>query len=73
MLIESPTRASVVGFLWASEDGQLRPKRVVPDRGAPTMKMGDGGFRPAYNVQFATDGGARVILGVDVTNSGSDR
>ena len=37
------------------------------------MKMGDGGFRPAYNVQFATDGQARVIVGVDVTNSGSDR
>jgi len=43
------------------------------------MKMGDGGFRPAYsfrpayNVQFATDGKARVIVGVDVTNSGSDR
>lgn len=43
------------------------------DPDARTMKMGDGGFRPAYNVQFATDGGARVILGVDVTNSGSDR
>lgn len=38
-----------------------------------TMKMADGGFRPAYNVQFATDGNARVIVAVDVTNSGSDR
>jgi IS5 family transposase len=36
------------------------------------MKMGDGGFRPAYNFQFATDAGARVIVAVDVTNSGSD-
>ena len=33
---------------------------------------GDGGVRPAYNVQFATDGDARVIVSVDVTNNGSD-
>jgi hypothetical protein len=37
------------------------------------MKMGDGGFRPAFNVQFGTDGGSRIIVGVDVTNSGSDQ
>jgi transposase len=43
------------------------------DPEARKMKMGDGGFRPAYNVQFATDGKTRVIVGVDVTNSGSDR
>jgi hypothetical protein len=37
------------------------------------MKMGDGGFRPAYNVQFATTTDpARVIVGIDVTNRGSD-
>lgn len=43
------------------------------DPEARNMKMGDGGFRPAYNVQFASDGTSRVIVGVDVTNSGSDR
>ena len=37
------------------------------------MKMGDGGFRPALNVQFATTTDkARVIVGVEVTNRGSD-
>jgi transposase len=36
------------------------------------MKMADGGFRPAYNVQFATDGDVRMIVSVDVTNNGSD-
>jgi hypothetical protein len=37
------------------------------------MKMGDGGFRPAYNMQFATTTDqARVIVGVEVTNRGSD-
>jgi transposase len=43
------------------------------DPEARNMKMADGGFRPAYNVQFATDGKARMIVAVDVTNSGSDR
>lgn len=42
------------------------------DPEARPMKMGDGGFRPAYNVQFATDGDARMIVSVDVTNNGSD-
>jgi len=36
------------------------------------MKMPDGGFRPAYNVQFATTTGGGVIVGVDVTNEGTD-
>ena len=42
------------------------------DPEARNMKMGDSGFRPAYNVQLATDGDSRIIIGVDVTNSGSD-
>lgn len=36
------------------------------------MKMPDGGFRPAYNVQFATTTESGVIVGVDVTNEGTD-
>ena len=36
------------------------------------MKMSDGGYRPAFNVQFATTTGTRVIVGVAVTNAGSD-
>jgi hypothetical protein len=36
------------------------------------MKMPDGGFRPAYNVQFATTTDSGVIVGVDVTNAGTD-
>lgn len=42
------------------------------DPEARNMKMGDGGFRPAYNVQFATDGDTRLIVSVDVGNNGSD-
>jgi len=36
------------------------------------MKMGDGGFRPAFNVQFATTCQDQVIVGMDVVNAGSD-
>ena len=42
------------------------------DPEARKMKMGDGGFRPAFNVQLMTDGDSRIIVGVDVTNAGSD-
>jgi transposase len=50
---------------------QARCSTTDPD--ARRMKMGDGGYRPAFNVQLATDGDSRVILAVEVTNSGSDR
>ena len=36
------------------------------------MKMPDGGFRPAYNVELATDGAEGVIVGVAVTQQGTD-
>lgn len=42
------------------------------DAEATVMKMGDGGFRPAYNAQFATDTASQVIVGVEVTTAGSD-
>ena len=41
-------------------------------REATVMKMADGGFRPAYNFQFATDTGSQVITGVEVETTGSD-
>lgn len=50
---------------------QARVSTTDPE--ARVMKMGDGGFRPAYNVQFGTDTQAQIITGVDVINSGSDR
>ena len=42
------------------------------DPDATVMKMGDGGFRPAYNVQFGTAVGGQVIVGVEVVTAGSD-
>jgi hypothetical protein len=37
------------------------------------MKMADGGFRPAYNWEFAVDTACLVITGVEVVNTGSDK
>ena len=44
----------------------------MTDADATVMKMGDGGFRPAYNPQLATDVDSLVIVGVDVVTVGSD-
>jgi len=48
------------------------PRASTSDPEARIMRMPGGGYRPAYNVQFATDTESRAIVGVDVTNSGSD-
>ena len=37
------------------------------------MKMADGGFRPAYNVQVTSAAGEQIVTGLNVTNIGSDR
>ena len=42
------------------------------DPQARVMKMPDGGFRPAYNVELATDSANGVIVGVSVTSEGTD-
>ena len=42
------------------------------DAEATVMKMGDGGFRPAYNIEFCSDTESQVIVGVDVVTTGSD-
>jgi hypothetical protein len=42
------------------------------DPEARRMKMPDGGTRPAYNVQCATTTDTGIIIGVAVTNQGSD-
>lgn len=48
------------------------PRASTTDPEARVMRMADGGFRPAYNVQLATDTASQVIVGVDVTQQGSD-
>jgi hypothetical protein len=48
------------------------PRGSMTDAEARKMRMANGGFSPGYNVQFATDAAHGVIVGVSVTNSGSD-
>jgi len=50
--------------------GEVRASTTDPE--ARVMKLGDGGFAPAYNLQFATDTESRIIVGVGATNSGVD-
>lgn len=49
---------------------ETRVSTTDPD--ARNMKMANGGFDPAFNVQFSTDLETQIIVGVDVTNEGSD-
>lgn len=44
----------------------------ITDPECRNIKMPDGGFRPAYNVQFATTKKGLCIVGVDVTNQSND-
>jgi transposase len=48
------------------------PRASTTDAQATVMKMANGGFNPAVNVQFATDTQSRVIVGVDVSSQGND-
>jgi transposase len=52
------------------EADELRISTTDPE--ARRMKMPDGGTRPGYNVQFATTTESGIVVGVDVTNVGSD-
>jgi hypothetical protein len=56
-----------------SKDKDKEPRASSTDADARVMKMGDGGFRPAFNAQLATDTATQIITGVDVTNSGGDQ
>lgn len=55
----------------ATRRREARVSTTDPD--ARVMKMAHGAYLPAYNVQIATDVASRVIVGITVTNVGSDR
>ena len=54
----------------AAEKDKARASGTDPE--ATVMKMADGGFRPAYNVEYAAATDGLVIAAVAVTTSGSD-
>ena len=50
-----------------------RPVRVsTTDPDARVMRLANGGFTPAYTMQFATDPHSRAIVGLFVTTAGND-
>ncbi len=55
----------------ADQQDEARVSTTDPE--ARVMKMGDGGFRPAFNFQFSTTTKEKVIVGVGVTQVGSDK
>jgi hypothetical protein len=48
------------------------PRVSTSDAEARVMKMPNGGFNPACNVQLASDTESRAIVGVEVSHEGSD-
>jgi hypothetical protein len=52
---------------------QKEPRASTTDAEARVMKMADGGFRPAYNMQIVGEPNSQVIVSVDIDTSGSDR
>jgi transposase len=52
--------------------GEKEPRVSTSDAEARVMKMPNGGFNPACNVQLATDTKSRAIVGVEVSYEGSD-
>jgi transposase len=51
---------------------QRQPRVSTTDPEARVMKMPNGGFNPAVNVQLATDTASRAIVGVEVSSAGTD-
>ncbi len=49
------------------------PRVSTTDAAARVMKMPDGGFRPAFNLGFASDPRSGMIAAVTLDNSGSDK
>jgi hypothetical protein len=59
-----------------NKDEEGRPKKEArastTDPEATVMKMANGGFNPAMNVQFATATTGGILAGVGVTNKGTE-
>ena len=51
---------------------EKEPRVSTTDAEARVMKMSNGGYNPAVNVQLATESESRAIVGVEVSNEGAD-
>jgi transposase len=52
---------------------QKEPRASTTDPGVRVMKMADGGYRPAYNVQVVSAAGEQIVVAVEPLTVGSDR
>jgi len=52
---------------------QKEPRASTTDAEARVMKMPDGGYRPAYNMQIVSAPRSQLIVAVDLDTTGSDR
>jgi hypothetical protein len=52
---------------------QKEPRASTTDAQVRPIKMADGGFRPAWNVQVVTVAGTPIVVGVKPSTVGSDR
>jgi len=73
---EHRVQAAITTVRELRAQGKEAPRASTTDTDARVTKMPDGGFRPGYNVQLsvagAAHGGPRTIVGVRLTNVGSD-
>jgi transposase/ribosomal protein L34 len=65
-------RKRQVEYTGGGRKAKGEPRGSTTDPEARKMRMANGGFSPGYNVQLATDAAQGVIVGVSVTNNGSD-
>lgn len=56
----------------SKQEREEKARVSTTDPDARVMKTADGGFRPAFNAQLATDVASQVIVGVTLSNSGGD-
>lgn len=56
----------------ARKERQKPPRVSTTDPEARVMKFSDNGFRPGYNINFASDTQSSIIVGDQVTNAGTD-
>jgi transposase len=61
-----------VRALKSSQEEKKEARVSMSDPEARVMKQSDGGYAPSYNVQISTDAKEKVIVGIGVSQSGSD-
>ena len=67
-----PTAASAAAEAGTPQKRPAAPRASTTDAEAKVMKMADGGFRPAFNLGFASDPKSGLIAAVTLDNLGSD-